>query len=73
MEYDILHKSGRGRTATDKAGEIWHAVPRAEKWGYDGRPALCGTTPGRKGNGWGEWIGAEVTCPECLRKLAERA
>lgn len=69
MTYFPRVMAGSCRTATDKSGQLYHAVHTDEFPSYDA--ALCGKTPGRKGNGWSDWKAPRVTCPKCLAKLEE--
>jgi hypothetical protein len=68
--YEPRIMAGSCRTATDITGQYAHAVDVAG-WGWE--TALCGKTPGRKGNGWSDYRPAAVTCPKCLAKLAKQA
>lgn len=62
-------KSGRGFNGAHRdAGTIVHAVPQ-NKGGDWFTPALCGTEPGIRGNGWHK-SDAAVTCQRCLKKVA---
>jgi hypothetical protein len=53
---------GHGR---DK-GRLVHAVPISVSH------ALCQATPGPRSVGWCVEVSVEVTCPRCLREIAER-
>ena len=61
-------KSGRAYNGLHRdAGVIIHAVTRNEfpSW----QKAICGTSPGRRGNGWD--YGGIVNCKLCLKKLRD--
>lgn len=68
--YEPRVMSGSCRTATDTTGRLAHAVD-VNGWGWE--KAVCGATPGIRGNGWSDWKPAAVTCPKCLAKLAKQA
>jgi len=67
-------KTGRCSTGAERdGGTVLHAVriPFGEvrdiqNW----EPALCGTMPGQRGNGWDLEKGRKITCSRCLEKLA---
>ena len=59
--------SGRCRSGHDNTGAVYHAVEIRNGWDR----ALCGATPGDRGNGWAEYPGDAVTCPRCLKKLGQ--
>ncbi|NLF00442.1 MAG: hypothetical protein GX601_05620 [Anaerolineales bacterium] len=63
MDYRILRLAGRCRSGVDRAGVVFHAVPKGSI------VALCGREPGRRSAGWSTYEGSEVTCPRCRRKL----
>lgn len=68
----VTYATGQCRTATDRQGPRYHAVPGVVTWGGgDWTAALCGYVPGRRSNGWSDYQGQEVTCPKCLAKLAK--
>ena len=49
-------------------GKLWHAVAGdVTGWGK----AACGAKPGDRSNGWSESKGERVTCPRCLRIIAQ--
>lgn len=65
-------KSGRAFNGFEKdRGVIVHFVeslPDGSCSGsYWGGKALCGTTPGIRGNGWHE-VDTVVTCDKCIKK-----
>ena len=65
--YRILSKTGRCSNGYHRdGGVLYHAV--TGEWG-DWEKALCGTVPGKRGNGWSAYPGTDVTCPKCLAKL----
>lgn len=67
-----LMKPGRAANGAQRDhGTLVHAVDTQWDWGsYE--PALCGTRPGRRTPGWVEpYNGGQVTCPKCLKKLAQ--
>jgi hypothetical protein len=67
---EILSMSGMCRNGFERdSGRLFHAVP-GNKRGWT--RAVCGATPGKRGNGWSETPGAKVTCPRCLKKLAAK-
>jgi hypothetical protein len=65
----ILRMTGRCRSGGDSTGTRYHAVPdgRPESW----QLALCGAKPGERSNGWSTRIGDAVTCPRCLKRMAD--
>jgi hypothetical protein len=64
--HHVLRRAGRRTNGHERDGGIlWHAVPRGTY------KALCGAEPGRK-SAWGEYPGLAVTCPKCLKKLANQ-
>lgn len=72
MKYFSRKKSGRAFNAAHRdAGVLNHAVPTDAfpEWA----PALCGTKPGARGNGWGvAETDNTITCKKCLSKLKEQ-
>jgi hypothetical protein len=64
--------TGRGRTGSDSMGTLVHAVESV-----DGElcfeTAVCGARPGKRSNGWSDYRPARVTCPKCLKKMAQAA
>lgn len=76
MAHQILRMTGRCRSADgstpEAGGSHYHAVPIARvSGGGSWAKALCGKTPGRRGNGWSDYPGTQVTCPKCLARLAK--
>jgi len=71
METYARLKSGRAWNGAQRdAGQIYHAVPDKNfpSWGK----ALCGITPGVRGNGWQSYEERRdivVTCSRCQKKL----
>ena len=64
--------TGRCATGSERdGGWTCHVVPSIAHPSWT--PALCGATPGRRGNGWSAVHGAEVTCARCTRKMLEMA
>jgi hypothetical protein len=64
-------KSGRAWNGAHRdSGNIVHAVkPLPVSTSGDWfTKALCGTEPGRRGNGWAN-SKLEISCPKCLKKL----
>lgn len=64
-------KTGHCATGAERDGGMrLHAVKSvdgrkpADLW----KPALCGTQPGRRGNGW-DFREGDITCPGCLKKM----
>ena len=53
--------------AQRNSGQLYHACLPADAGGW-GR-ALCGTRPGKHGNGWSQHQGSKVTCRRCLMAL----
>ena len=66
-----LSMSGRCANGFERdSGRLIHAIRSV---GFPGwKPAVCGATPGRKGNGWSETFttATTATCPRCQRKLS---
>lgn len=61
-----LKMIGRCATGAERdKGARFHAVPEGTGW----QPALCGASPGRRGNGWSPYQGDGVTCPRCLSRM----
>jgi hypothetical protein len=59
-------KAGPLRNGWERGhGSVFHAVPVG---GSDNADALCGTYPSIM---WSSHLGAKVTCPRCLKKLAK--
>lgn len=75
--YLPLRMTGRCRNGFERdGGRLYHAVQAdlpatpQDPVHLDGwRAALCGATPGRRGNGWSTYEGDTVTCPRCLSRL----
>jgi hypothetical protein len=67
----FLRMSGRCANGAERdSGRLIHAV---RSKGFPGwKPAVCGATPGPKGNGWSETFtqAAEATCTRCIKKLS---
>lgn len=72
--FTISSMSGRCRPSrrhgAERGGRLFHVVPGSKVVGDDFRKALCGATPGYRGNGWSFDAGPQVTCPRCLKKLS---
>lgn len=70
IETTTVIKSGRAFNGFERnRGTIVHLVPK-QQVGTIGDcfdKALCGTEPGRRGNGWHE-VSTIATCPKCLKK-----
>lgn len=65
--YEPRRMTGRCASGAERdRGRLYHAVPAH---GHGWTKALCGAQPGRRGNGWSDCPGAEVTCPGCLRSI----
>lgn len=70
-EYVPARKTGRCFNGSELDGGILiHYVPKMPDnvngdW-FD--KALCGTEPGRRGNGWSK-DNREVTCKKCIKRL----
>lgn len=61
-----IQLAGRCRNGAERDhGRLYHALPE------DGYVALCGAKPGRRSVGWSSHTGTEVTCPRCLKRLAD--
>lgn len=60
-----MHLTGQCRSGADSTGTRVHAVP------VNSSTALCGRTYGRRSAGWSGHLDREVTCPRCLRKMAQ--
>ena len=79
MSYFFRKKSGRARSGRESGGAIMHIVPTDADPSWE--KALCGTTPGHKGNGWMEPEQDPLTdnlsiqntrediCPKCMEKF----
>lgn len=67
-DYIAALKSGRAFNGAHRdAGKIIHLVPPFGFTSWD--KALCGTSPGSRGNGWTKAMDHEaVNCPKCIRK-----
>lgn len=66
--YVAARKVGRCFNGAHRdAGTIIHLVPERTANGDWFLKALCGTTPGRRGNGWTESEHL-ATCKKCLAK-----
>lgn len=69
----VRAKSGRAwNGAARDAGTVTHAVPNAAYPSWT--PAICGTKPGARGNGWQEPEpnGVKITCEKCRKYLAHQ-
>jgi hypothetical protein len=66
-----LRKTGRCASGAElDGGTLYHAVPMGSNpWSR----ALCGTAPGKRGNGWSQYPGEKVTCVKCLLKTQEKS
>lgn len=70
-EYGYAKKSGRAFNGAHRdSGSVVHIVPKLPKgtggdW-FD--KAVCGTEPGRRGNGWHE-VNEDPTCERCIKKF----
>ena len=60
-----MHLTGQCRSGADSKGALAHAVP------LNSATALCGRTYGLHYAGWSDYLDREVTCPRCLRKMAQ--
>lgn len=71
---DIYARAKSGRCfngAQRDQGAVVHAVPDADPISWE--PALCGTQPGYRGNGWKDpIIDGEITCIRCLKKVSHQ-
>lgn len=68
MFYSYL--TGRGRTGSDSTGPLYHAINvRGEGPFPTFGAAICGARPGKRSNGWSDYLGDHATCPKCLKKL----
>jgi hypothetical protein len=70
MQYSTVTKSGRGfNGAHRESGTIVHLIlPRpVGEGGFWSGKALCGTSPGQRGNGWTD-SNKPASCPACLKK-----
>lgn len=69
------HLIGRCRSGADSAGTLVHALPAVDPqpgyWTTMSSTALCGRTYGRRSAGWSGYADSAVTCPRCLRKMAQ--
>lgn len=71
----ILKKAGGLRNGYERGkGTIYHGVLKEadalKGWViFNGHAALCGQMPRLQ---WSSDEGSEVTCPRCLRRIAER-
>jgi len=67
--YAVRRKSGRGRNGAERdGGVIFHLVPDDLYPSWD--DALCGVSPGIRGNGWDDpEEDQQATCPKCLKRL----
>lgn len=70
-EYQVLAMAGRSRSGSEPGGYLFHAVQGTKPYGDDMRVAVCGKSPGLRSAGW-VVSGSVVTCPGCVRALAER-
>jgi len=62
-------KTGRAFNGAHRdAGTIVHLVAGPQPHGDWFNKALCGTEPGRRGNGWA-LSNNGVTCTKCIKKL----
>jgi hypothetical protein len=70
-----MHLTGRCRSGADSAGTLVHALPAVDPqpgcWTTMSSVALCGRTYGRRSAGWSGYLDRQVTCPRCLRKMAQ--
>ena len=61
-------KSGRCANGYERDhGRVIHLVDQPNREDYSMRPALCGTTPGRRSAGWSTRE-QPATCPKCLKR-----
>jgi hypothetical protein len=68
-EYSTVIKSGRAFNGAHRdAGTIVHLIAGGEVNGFWGGKSLCGTEPGRRGNGWHK-VDKDATCYKCKTKL----
>lgn len=65
MRVYAKHLAGQCRSGADSKGALAHAVP------VNSYTALCGRTYGRRSAGWSDYLDQQVTCPRCLRKMAQ--
>lgn len=66
-----VYKSGRAFNGFHRdAGTIVHVVPGPKVNGDWFGKALCGTEPGRRGNGWSETTRG-ISCDKCISKLSK--
>lgn len=66
-QFAAKRMTGRCATGAERdGGSRYHAVEAVTNpWA----PALCGATPGQRGNGWSVYLGDVVTCPRCIKKI----
>lgn len=64
-----LAMAGRYRSDQSYVGTHYHAVPVGSRGGH--ARALCGAGPKPLSLGWLPYPGHAVTCPGCLKKLAQ--
>lgn len=66
----VRSKAGRCFNGAERdSGTVKHAVPDNSFPSWE--TALCGTSPGVRGNGWKEpEVNGEITCERCLKKMA---
>ena len=75
MNYVYTYLTGMSRTATDKIGTLYHAVPvenePEENWDgvSDWATAACGAKPGKRSNGWSAYRHTAPICEKCIKKV----
>jgi hypothetical protein len=63
-QYQPRTMKGTARSYADNPGKLFHALRPGED------VAICGTRPGKTSAGWDPFIGRNVTCHKCLKRLA---
>lgn len=70
MSYVSRRMTGRCSSGAERdGGSIVHAVSSSSLISW--AAALCGKSPGPKGNGWSMPVDDPVTCLRCIKKLEE--
>lgn len=72
MENKITPVTKTGRAFNGFHNDAGKKVHAMEDFSYPSwRKALCGTEPGRRGNGWIDEPQKTVNCQKCLKKLTQ--